>query len=385
MLKCGLFFSALVAVLILSPSAAQQTVWNRTVVGGSTAYYLQLSQTKKFLVVATDVDIEVFSAKPGLPLWNASYVDIQEELEGPFAFNDANGVVATVAPNSGTIATVWAVSLSNGTNLWNVYDDSSLDQQFVAQNTNLFYIISYTSSAVTALDPKTGAVVWKVALSDLAVTIVATDTGIFINYGSTAACLDPSTGKLVWNVTVESVMLGFMAVDEATKSAVFVAVADTNNDALGAGELYVFDAATGHVKVNNASVDVSTCAVAARNGVIYINSAKGLSGAKVTDGKVMWTVQTTLFMSPELIGSVAITTKTGADLTAYDGLTGKVVASYAFPAGYNVTTTPAAARNTDTAPEDSQETALETLVYAAVGGYTDGDFAMYVVAVMMVI
>ena len=260
-------------------------------------------------VVAGGEAFGLFTTATGAFKWILNYVDYGSEQEGPFAF-DAHGTIAGLAPNSGTIETVWGINATNGNNTWSQSDDGSMSQLSLAATPNSFVSGSVTDNAVARMDSRTGNVTWKVQLNDYIFNMATSarntqDLGqhphrtgatagfvVYVAYGVVAAAFDEAKGTLIWNVTELPTQLFALVVDEASRVVMFAGCTDPSGNPLTYCTVYGFDASSGKRlwEGNFTSSGSLVNVVAAADGVSYLFTASSVIAVSSRTGKQLWTM-----------------------------------------------------------------------------------------------
>lgn len=301
--------------------------------------------------------------------WVQNFVDYGSEQEGPFAWADLD-LFAGMAPDSGTVETMWAITAGNGSTKWSVGDDGSMSQVSLTSMPGAFFSGSITSNAVERYDAKTGKKAWGVQLNDYLFNMIAARLShhnesstqadkfaVVVACGNAAYGYDADDGAGTWNVTDLATQLAVMAVDEPSTTAFFAGATDADGNTLSYTTVYAFDYVTGAQKWNvNVSGVALTANLQAFGDAVFAYTTNGVWVLDAKTGHARW--NTTLYTptsnqvpaatpgrwsdSAVLFASVA-----GIDLTALDLKDGKSLWTVPFGQGLLASLAPVVTKKTN--------------------------------------
>jgi len=298
----------------------------------------------------------LFDVTKGKFDWNNSFVDYGSEQEGPFAWYGSD-VVVGLAPNSGTVETVWAFDIATGANTWNTGNDGSMSTLTLAGTATGFITGVVNATYASRLDSQ-GRVVWTAFYSDYVQSVasgtVVSSSGIVRNIdavgaSSKAYVYNDKNGVLFWNDTNLAVQATSAAIDSIAKVALFAGAADPNGANLPYTTVYGFDALSGKPLWAHNYSDFGVQSIVTANGKSFILGTNATIVLDSLTGKELWSMP---LSSTVGLGMVAATpgayngtavlyaSTTGKNIAAINAASGDVMWKFDMPTGHTVTLSP---------------------------------------------
>lgn len=294
------------------------------------------------VVYAGDTKYGYVSALSGVARWNISYVNQNTQTEGPFAFASST-VLGAIAPNSGTVATLWVINAINGNITTSLFDDGSLDQQSIVSVGGAFYTGSITSESLTKVFAN-GTVAWKASLNDLILALVPSRNSVFVTYGTSIAKF-LQNGTRAWVQVLDDVQPFGLAYDITTGTVLVTATTDETGSALGFTFARAFNGQTGATIWSQNFTQIFNATIVGNAGVFILTTATSITAVNAVGGAVRWSKTAFSFAGTTVPGVVMggtflITSLSGNDVTKLSLRTGSKKSSFNLPTGTTIALPP---------------------------------------------